>query len=651
MEVSHMKLNAWISGILTAAMLLFILTACGAPAESAAASAQSAAEAQSASEAESAETAETEPEVWDIILNGDSAESQEAAVKGSAVIIGKGGVYRVTGTLNDGQIIVSTKDEDVTLILGGADITCSTGAPIYVKKTDHVYIELEEGTENTITDGAAYALAEGVDEPDAAIFSKDDLYFQGTGTLTVNGNYAMAIHSKDTLGFRDQGTYHLSSPDDCVKGKDAVYISDCTMDITAGGDGINANNDAEGGSILIESGSITVDAQGDGIKAAQTLEIAGGTLNVTAQQDGLKAKNSIGGGELLIRDGEITLDVQQDGIQSQGALRIEGGSVGIITLGGSANAPAHKGDFFGGPPGWFNDVSEETETASAKGLKSLGDTILSGGSVNIDSYDDAIHSDASVTISGDCQIEILAGDDAVHANDHLTIEGGSLHITHCYEGLEALFIDILDGDVYLKSDDDGMNANGEERFGPMGNMMGIQDTLETANCYLHIAGGHVVVDASGDGLDSNGFLFIEGGETYVHGPARSMNGALDCGSSAQVDGGTVMALGISGMDENFGVNSLQPSMKCKFAATIPGDAPMQLLDSSGNVLVEFQLDLPEKSYNSVVVSCPDLTVGETYTMICGDETVQIELTDTITTVSQRSAGSPETYVRSWGPPF
>ena len=647
-----MKLNARISWILTTGMLLLILTGCGAHASSEPLPVQSAEEAQNASAVEeSTDTVETGPEIWDITLNGDSAESQEAAVKGSEVVIGKGGVYRITGTLNDGQIIVNTKDEDVTLILGGVDITCSTSAPIYVQKTDHVYIELEADTENTLTDGTVYSLPEGVDEPDAAIFSKDDLYFQGTGTLTVTGNYAMAIHSKDTLAFRDGGTYNLNSLDDCIKGKDAVYIADCTMNITAGGDGINATNDAEGGHVFVESGNITVDVQNDGIKAAQTIEIAGGTLNITAQQDGMKAKNSLGDGELLIRAGDIVLDTQQDGLQSEGKLLIEGGSVGITTMGGSEKAPVHQGDFFGGPPGWFNDVSAESETASAKGLKSAGDMILSGGSVNIDSYDDAIHTDASVTISGDCQIEILAGDDAVHANDYLTIEGGNLHITHCYEGLEALFIDILDGDVYLQSDDDGMNANGEERFGPMGNMMGVQDTLETANCYLHIAGGHVVVDASGDGLDSNGFLFIEGGETFVHGPARSMNGALDCGSSAQVNGGTVVALGVSGMDENFGAYSTQPSIKCRFAANIAGDAPMQLSDSSGNVLVEFQLDLPEKKYNSVVVSCPELTVGETYTMTCGDETVQIELSDPITSVSQRAAGSPETYVRSWGGPF
>ena len=274
MEVSRMKLNARISWILTTGMLLLILTGCGAHASSEPLPVQSAEEAQNASAVkESTDTVETGPEIWDITLNGDSAESQEAAVKGSEVVIGKGGVYRITGTLNDGQIIVNTKDEDVTLILGGVDITCSTSAPIYVQKTDHVYIELEADTENTLTDGTVYSLPEGVDEPDAAIFSKDDLYFQGTGTLTVTGNYAMAIHSKDTLAFRDGGTYNLNSLDDCIKGKDAVYIADCTMNITAGGDGINATNDAEGGHVFVESGNITVDAQNDGIKDGCTFII------------------------------------------------------------------------------------------------------------------------------------------------------------------------------------------------------------------------------------------------------------------------------------------------------------------------------------------------------------------------------------------
>ena len=83
-----------------------------------------------------------------------------------------------------------------------------------------------------------------------------------------------------------------------------------------------------------------------------------------------------------------------------------------------------------------------------------------------------------------------------------------------------------------------------------------------------------------------------------------MNGALDCGSSAQINGGTVLAFGVSGMDENFGANSTQPALKCVFNVSLAGDAPLTLADSEGNVLVEFQIDEPDKKYNSVVISCP-----------------------------------------------
>ena len=487
--------------------------------------------------------------------------------------------------------------------------------------------------------------AEGEDEPDAAIFSKDDLAIEGEGSLAVRGNYDMGIHGKDSLFLNANVT--VDAVGDGVKGKDAVYLADCELTVTAGGDGIQSNNDAEGGDIFIQSGQITVEAQRDGIKAEHSVEITGGAISVTAQEDGLKANNTIGGGQILIEDGEVTIDAQQDGIQSDGDLTITGGTIGISTLGGAANAPEHQGDFFRGPPGWFNDTTAEDETASAKGIKCVYDMAISGGRILIDAYDDALHSDGTVTISGDAEIMIASGDDGMHANDHLTIESGTVNITQSYEGIEAVFIDILGGDIYMKTSDDGMNANGEEMFGPFGSP-NATDSLEDAICYLHIAGGHLIVNAAGDGLDSNGYLFVEGGETYVSGPSNSMNGSLDYGSTAQINGGTLMAFGASGMDETFGYSSTQPAIKCTFNTSFTGDSPLALTDSQGNTLVEFQIDEPDKKYNSVVVSCPELTVGETYTLTCGEETVEIELTDLITTVRQTAAGSPETYAYSRG---
>ena len=344
-----------------------------------------------------------------------------------------------------------------------------------------------------------------------------------------------------------------------------------------------------------------------------------------------------------MQDGEITIDAQGDAIQSDGDMTVEGGVIGAVTLGGSANAPEHAGDFFGGPPGWFNDTTSEDETASAKGIKAAYDLTITGGRISLDTYDDAIHADGNVTISGEPFIGVATGDDGIHANETLTIEGGDIQITQSYEGIEGLFIEISGGDIYVKASDDGMNANGDEMFGPgFGGLAGVSGELEDANTYLHITGGHVLVDAAGDGLDSNGLLLVEGGDIFVSGPSNSMNGALDSGTTARITGGKVVAIGASGMDETFDSESTQPTIKCTFNTYLDGSDPVTLTDSSGNAIAEFSIEVEGKRYNSVVISSPDLTIGETYTLTCGEETVEIELTDISTTVRQTAAGSSET---------
>ena len=216
-----MKHKAWLSVVL-AALLVISMTACGkTAADGTVPSEQPASDAESpeSAAAESAAQEAAEPEPFEITLSGDSITAPDAVVNGTVVTIVKGGDYRISGTLNDGQIIVDAGGEDdVRLILDGADITCTTSAPIYVKKADLVNIWVTEGTENTVTDGAKYVLAEGEDEPDAAIFSKDDLAIVQGGSLTVHGNYDMGIHSKDSLMMASNIT--VDAVGDGVKGKD-----------------------------------------------------------------------------------------------------------------------------------------------------------------------------------------------------------------------------------------------------------------------------------------------------------------------------------------------------------------------------------------------------------------------------------------------
>lgn len=593
-------------------------------------------ESQTTSEAAGKETAAQEETV--ITLKGDTVQVEGAGAKaeGSGVTISQAGVYRLTGTLTDGTVLVDAeKDQEVRLILDGADITCTSTAPICVEK-GLVTLELAEGSENTVTDGPDYVFAADEDEPDATIFSKDDLTLAGTGSLTVNGNYDMAIHGKDNVTVSG-GVYTINALEDGLKGKDSVLISGGSLNIQAGDDGIQSNNDKDQGlgNVRIEGGTVNVTAGGDGIKAETKLELLGDSqITVTAQEDGLHAQGTVELSETVT----LTVDAQEDGVQAGTALNVSGGTLNITTGGGAANAPAHTEDF--GFPGWFDTNQTDEEEASAKGLKSDGDLLVSGGTITLDCMDDALHCAGTMTVAGDAVIQAATGDDGLHSDDTLSITGGTISISQSYEGLEAVFINISGGDISLMASDDGLNAAGGSTadtdfdfMGPGGE--GKAETLEEATYYVHITGGTLQVDAGGDGLDSNGALYIDGGEVYVSGPSDSMNGGLDYTTTGQVNGGIVVVAGASGMAQNFDSSSSQASVMYTFDTTIAAGSQVTLTDSSGKELVSTTM---AKSFNNVVISLPELTVGETYTLTCGTETAELTLTDTITTLGNGGFG-------------
>lgn len=575
-----------------------------------------------------------------ITLNGGSVsiDGPGAKATGSTVTITQNGDYYLSGTLDDGQILVDAakEDDDVRLHLCGVDLKYSQGAVIHVVKAGKVYIELEADTENFIADTENYVFAEGEDEPDAAIFAKDDLIFDGEGTLTVSGSYALAIHGKDDVKFRGTGTYNIRSAGDGVKGKDSVEINDATLNIDAGEDGIQANNDKEENQGRIEIGNqakITITAGKNGLKAESHLSVMGGTVSVDAQEDGIHSTYSV-----QIDDGNITINSQEDGVQAGSTLDISGGTLDIVTDGGAENAPEHTEAF--GFPGWFDTETTE-DTVSAKGLKSDGDITISGGSIHIDAMDDAVHCVRNLTVKDDADLTVATGDDGFHSDENLSIEGGKINITKSYEGLEGVFITISGGDTTLVASDDGLNAAGGTTadtdfafMGPPG-MEGQAETLEEATYYVHITGGKLSVDAGGDGLDSNGALFIDGGEIYVSGPDGSMNGGLDYTTTGQVSGGTVVVAEISSMAQNFDSSSTQVSFRYGFSTTIEAGTAVTLKDKSGKTLVETTM---AKQFNSVTISTPELTVGETYTLTCGSETVEVELTEAISSLGNAGFG-------------
>ncbi len=231
-------------------------------------------------------------DTWDdstavnITLSDGSAKvfGSGAEVNGGNVTITAGGTYLLSGSLDDGQIMVDTQDkETVRLVLNGVDISCSTSAPIYVKSANKTILILADGTENQVSDGDSYILDdEEAGEPNAAIFSKSDLTINGDGALTVTAKYNNGIAGKDDLKIVS-GDITVEALNDGLKGRDCIGVKAATVTVTAGGDGLQSTNDedAEKGHISIEGGTVNIKAVNDGIQAQTTLGISGGGFTIS----------------------------------------------------------------------------------------------------------------------------------------------------------------------------------------------------------------------------------------------------------------------------------------------------------------------------------------------------------------------------------
>lgn len=424
-------------------------------------------------------------------------EADGVKVSGSTVTITEAGTYVLSGTLTDGQVIIDAGDEDdVRLVLENASITCTTTEPVYAKNADKVIISLPENTESTVTDTVTGT--DGDDELTAAIFAKCDLSVNGTGTLNVNANANDGITSEDKLKITG-GILNITSADDSLVGKDAVLIKDGTVHITASGNGIKSTkSEADKGYVYI----------------------GGGTVNITAEQDGIQAETSV-----LISAGEVN----------------------VTAGGGSANGEQKTGNaMFGGAQSTTTD-----ETLSTKGIKAEAALDVTGGTVTVDSADDSLHSNDSMTVSGG-GITVKSGDDGLHADNTLTIADGTIVVEESCEGLEAINLTINGGTIDVTASDDGLNAAG----------------------------------SSVDG-----------------------DGTFDCDGVFTINGGVVLGTGSSGMLKTPTTDSKQNtiSVSCTGSA---GDT-VEVKGADGNTLVSA---VAPKSFTNVTFSTPDITEGETYTV-------------------------------------
>lgn len=464
--------------------------------------------------------------------SGSSCKKSSVKIDGSTITITEKGVYEITGTLSNGQIVVDAEDEKVQLVLNGVSIANSSSAAIYVKGADKVFITLAEGTENNLSTTGEYVTIDD-NNIDAVIYAKDDIVFNGEGKLVITNGYGHGIVGKDDVKITS-GEYDITASASGINGKDSIRIADGTFVIDAGTDCLHSANDEDDtlGYIYISSGTFNLTSDSDGMEASSTLQIDGGTYKINSGDDAIHCDDAT-----VINDGEITVSKSYEGIEGTSVV-INGGTIDIVASDDGINAA-------GG-----NDSSGFGPGAAAAGR---GDTADSTGT------------------SGQ-------------------------------------------GTAAASSDTSG---NG--------------DRFSSSEAYIEINGGNIHINSEGDGVDANGKLYVTGGYTVVDGPTNAGNGALDYDGTASITGGTFIALGSSGMALNF-TEAEQGSILVNFESSFSKGDEITLVDSEGNTVSFTDQDgnktskiTAAKSGNSVLISSPDITSGETYTLTAGSLTASVSM--------------------------
>ena len=605
-----------------------------------------------------------------ITLSGSTAQSNGSGVSinNATVTISKEGCYLISGELEDGQIIVDAGDSDkVQLVLDNASIHCSTGSAILVRNADNVKVTLAADSENELSDGTEYQTDN--DNPDAALFSKDDLVINGSGSLTVQGNYKHGIAGNDDLVITG-GRLTVNSLSHALRGKDSVAILDGTFVLTSQKDGIQASNteDSTKGWVQIDGGNFTIQSSGDGIQAETNLSIYDGSFTITSGGGAVNGADHTenrgggfgrpGGNRPDSANGQTSPEMPSqpaEGGQTPSEMPsqpAEGGQTpsempsqpaeGGQTPSEMPSQPAEGEQSSSGnesdyselifDPDDFDDTSTDDSdtTVSTKGIKAGNALLIQQGTFVIDSADDAIHSNYSVTIDGG-SFQLSSGDDGIHAEAYLNINGGTTTIAESYEGLEAAQIHISGGTTQVSSSDDGLNATGgssfelvdgllvlkdisssdtEQTFGGRGGMFEVED-----NCDITISGGNLTVTTSnGDGIDSNGSLNVSGGTVLVFGSSSGGEGALDYTGSSSISGGTLVALGSSGMAQSMEPDDSHATLMVTWDEVQPAGTRLTLCTQQGEILCSLQ---STNSFQTAVIGTDSLSAGQEVSLYTG----------------------------------
>lgn len=390
-----------------------------------------------------------------ITINGNGV-----TVSGSTIMINSAGTYEISGSIDDGQVIVdNSDDEKTTLILNSVDIHCSESAPIYIVEAKKVMLVLAEGSKNVLSDSPDYNTDNESNESNATVFSKCNMTIYGKGSLSVDANYNDGIVSKDGL-IITSGSIDVKSKDDGIYGKDYIAIQDGNITIEADGIGLKSDNsnDISMGYISIQNANIEIDTESNAIDAEKEVLINSGNLELSADGKGVFADISV-----IVKGGDIAIAAKDDAMHSNGIMTLNDGT---YTLSASDDAIHSNNDLI------INDGIINI-TKSNEGVESgEGDININGGEIYIFSSDDGLNlaaggssgdtnssTDNYLSINGG-HIVVNANGDGIDANDNVSMTGGNLIVS----GSSANSNSALDYDGSFTMDGGFMVASGSSKM-------------------------------------------------------------------------------------------------------------------------------------------------------------------------------------------
>ena len=381
------------------------------------------------------------------------------------------GCYILSGEIRDHRItVVVPDDEKVQLVLAGVQIINESGPAIYIRSADKVFVSLAEGTENTVADGADYALSEDDSSVDGALFSRADLCINGSGSLRLSGNYKHGVVSKDDLVIANC-SLDVSAKKQGLSGKDCVKVCGAAIRIVSGADGIQSDNDgdADRGYIYLEGAKLEISSGNDGIQAETVLKsvntdisiVSGGgsAQKLSAEDDsckGLKAGQDIlldGGsisvdsrddcihanGNAAVYDGEIRLSSGDDGLHADAGVLFCGGSMEIVKSyegveGSQIRISGGRMDITASDDGLNLAGGSDASSANERPGRGMFDTVdgsivISGGRLWIDAQGDGMDSNGSIAVSGGVTLicgPTNGGNAAFDFGRNASVSGGTL---------------------------------------------------------------------------------------------------------------------------------------------------------------------------------------------------------------------------------